>query len=84
MGLNVGDAMLGNVGTGENQSFTVVGDSVNVAFRLESLTKEKSAPVVVSRSVVDAADREFRFRDLGLGEVKGRKEPVSIWALELP
>lgn len=84
VGLNVGDAMLGNVGTGENQSFTVVGDSVNVAFRLESLTKEKSAPVVVSRSVVDAADREFRFRDLGLGEVKGRKEPVSIWALELP
>ncbi len=84
VGLNVGDAMLGNVGTGENQSFTVVGDSVNVAFRLESLTKEKSTPVVVSRSIVDAADRGFGFQDLGLGEVKGRKEPVSIWALELP
>ncbi len=84
VGLNAGEAMLGNVGTGENQSFTVVGDSVNVAFRLESLTKEKGSPVVVSRSIVDAADAGFRFRDLGLAEVKGRREPVSIWALELP
>lgn len=83
VGLNAGDAMLGNVGTGENQSFTVVGDSVNVAFRLESLTKEKGVPVVVSRSVVDSADAGFQFRDLGLAEVKGRREPVSIWALEL-
>jgi adenylate cyclase len=81
--LNAGEAMLGNVGTGENQSFTVVGDSVNVAFRLESLTKEKMSPVIVSRSVVESADPGFRFRDLGLAEVKGRKEPVSIWALEL-
>ena len=83
VGLNSGEAMLGNVGTGENQSFTVVGDSVNVAFRLESLTKEKTSPVIVSRSIVEAADREFQFLDLGLAEVKGRKEPVSIWALEL-
>jgi adenylate cyclase len=83
VGLNMGDAMLGNVGTGENQSFTIVGDSVNVAFRLEALTKEKSSPVVASHSITSAADPEFQFRDLGEAEVKGRKEPVSIWALEL-
>ncbi len=82
IGLNTGDAMLGNVGTGENQSFTIVGDSVNVAFRLEALTKEKSVPVMASQSIVDAASKTFEFRDLGLTEVKGRKEPVAIWALQ--
>jgi class 3 adenylate cyclase len=35
----MGEAMRGNVGTGDNQSFTIVGDTVNVAFRLEALTK---------------------------------------------
>jgi adenylate cyclase len=83
VGLNMGDAMLGNVGTGEIQSFTIVGDSVNVAFRLEALTKEKASPVVASRNITEAAEPQFKFRDLGLAEVKGRKEPVSIWGLEL-
>ncbi|MBI3735474.1 FHA domain-containing protein [Candidatus Sumerlaeota bacterium] len=81
IGLNMGDAIFGNVGTGEIQSFTVVGDSVNVAFRLESLSKEKGCVVIASRGVTECALPEFRFRDLGLAEVKGRKEPVSIWTL---
>jgi adenylate cyclase len=83
IGLNIGDAMLANVGTGENQSFTVVGDSVNIAFRLEALTKEKQAPVIVSKDITESAASEYQFHDLGEVTVKGRKEPVSIWALNL-
>ena len=83
MGINMGDAMLCNVGTGEYQSFTVVGDSVNVAFRLESLTKEKGCPVIVSHSLTEHAPNCYHFRDLGETEVKGRREPVSIYAMEL-
>lgn len=83
VGMNTGDAMLGNVGTGENQSFTVVGDSVNVAFRLEALTKEKKTPVIVSKGVMEAAGSDYQFVDLGEATVKGRKEPISIWALNL-
>jgi adenylate cyclase len=81
--LNCGDAILGNVGTGENQSFTIVGDSVNVAFRLEALTKEKNVPVIVGRGIVGAAGNEYQFSDLGEVQVKGRKEPVPIWSLNL-
>jgi len=81
IGLNLGVAVVGNVGGAEHQSFTVVGDSVNVAFRLEALTKEKGCSVVVSGSVTEHASGEFAFRDLGRAEVKGRTEPVSIWAL---
>ena len=80
-GINMGEAVLGNVGGGEHQSFTVVGDNVNIAFRLESLTKERGCSVVVSRKVTEYASGEFEFRDLGNAEVKGRSEPVSIWAL---
>jgi len=83
IGLNMGEAMRGNVGTGDNQSFTIVGDSVDVAFRLEALTKEKASAVLTSRSIADHASSQFRFRDLGTAQVKGRKEPVPICALEL-
>ena len=83
IGLTIGDAMQGNVGTGENQSFTVVGDSVNVAFRLEALTKEKKTPVIVSKSIMESATSEYRFQDLGETSVKGRKDPVSAWSLDL-
>jgi len=83
IGLSIGDAIQGNVGTGENQSFTVVGDSVNVAFRLEALTKEQKTPVIASLGIVEFAANEYQFHDLGQATVKGRKEPVSIWGLNL-
>src|SRR5262249_1454248 len=83
LGLNIGEAMFGNVGTAANQSFTVVGDCVNVAFRLEALTKEKGSPVIVSNGIVESAPGDYRFEDLGQAVVKGRKEPVSIWAVHL-
>jgi adenylate cyclase len=83
IGLNIGEAMFGNVGTDTNQSFTVVGDCVNVAFRLEALTKEKGTPVIVSNGIVESANGDYQFDDLGEAVVKGRKEPVSIWALNL-
>ena len=83
IGVNLGEAVVGNVGGGGHQSFTIVGDSVNVAFRLETLTKEKGRPVVVSQRVTAHASPEFRFSDLGRAEVKGRSEPVSISALEI-
>jgi adenylate cyclase len=83
VGLNMGEATLGNVGTGKNQSFTAVGDSVNVAFRLEALSKEKGAAVIVGRNIMEHARGSFIFEDLGLVEVKGRVESVPICALVL-
>lgn len=84
IGINMGDAIFGNVGTSSNQSFTIVGDCVNVAFRLETVSKEKKQPVIVSRNVCDIAESRFSFLDLGAAEVKGRKEPVPIMALVVP
>lgn len=84
IGINMGDAIFGNVGTSSNQSFTIVGDCVNVAFRLESVSKEFKRPVIVSRNVAELAEPRFSFEDMGAAEVKGRKEPVPIMALAVP
>lgn len=82
-GINMGVAMMGNVGTAENQSITIVGDSVNVAFRLEALTKQKQTSVIVSSHVVEWAGPDYKFLSLGETEVKGRTKPVSIYAMVL-
>ena len=79
IGINAGEVMMGNVGTGEVQSFTIVGDAVNIAFRLESLSKEKGHPLIVSDAVQQWAADEFELRELGPAQIAGRKEPVVIW-----
>jgi adenylate cyclase len=83
IGINMGEASIGNVGTGSHQSFTVVGDCVNVAFRLESLTKEKNRPIVLNREVAQWASTTIAFEDLGETRVKGRDEPIAILALNI-
>jgi adenylate cyclase len=83
VGISMGNALLGNVGAAGQQSITIVGDSVNVAFRLESLTKEKQAAVLVTRNLVEWASPDCGFQHLGQAEVKGRKKPVDIAALLL-
>jgi len=83
IGVSMGNALMGNVGTASNQSITLVGDCVNVAFRLESLTKEKNRAVIVTSNIAECAPAGYTFVDLGPAEVKGRKNPVAISSLEL-
>jgi len=81
VGINTGDAVLGNVEKRDPRSFTLMGDSVNIAFRLESLTKELGKAAIVSKEVSRHASSRFRFQDLGETQVKGRAEAVAICAL---
>ncbi len=83
VGLNLGNATLCNVGTPDHQSFTVVGDTVNVAFRLEPLTKANGCNVIVSKALGDWASKEYLLRELGETKVKGRSQGVSILGLEV-
>lgn len=83
IGLNVGPAIFGNIGTPETPSFTVVGDSVNLAFRLETLSKEKGEAVLVSKPIAENASKWFKFKSLGKATVKGKAEPVEVSSLIL-
>ena len=78
-GVNTGQAIVGNVGTAEQRSFTAIGDATNVAARLQSA----AAPgrVVVGAATADALGEGAVLEPLGLLELKGRGEAVEAFAV---
>lgn len=80
IGINYGRVTSGNVGSTERHNFSTIGDPVNVASRLEGLTKDLGRPILVTRAVVDQVPRGYRFEPLGPQAVKGHT-PVEVWAL---
>jgi class 3 adenylate cyclase len=82
IGINTGEMVVGNLGSEQVFAYTVVGDGVNLASRLESLTKEFNVPVVISETTYAAVKHAFHGRYLGEVRVKGKATAVKIYALE--
>ena len=82
-GIHCGDAVLGNIGADSRRDFTTLGDSANVTFRIESLCSGLNRPVLVSEEIKTRAEPEFMFDDMGPQPLKGKPEPVNIYALRL-
>lgn len=81
IGLHSGDAIVGNLGSDRLFDYTVVGDTVNLASRLESVNKLFKTRIIVSEETLKAAGDRFLVRELGLIEVKGKTVPVKIFEL---
>lgn len=81
IGLNQQEVFVGNIGANNLQSYTVIGDGVNLAARLQALTKKYAVQIIVSESVYRSCHQHFSFRKLDLVKVKGRLE--QIWIYEL-
>jgi adenylate cyclase len=82
VGLNTGVASVGNMGSELRYGYTAMGDSVNLAARLEGLNKEYQTRLLVSESTyAAAADSDLVFRELDLIRVKGKLQPVTIYEL---
>ncbi|MBI4788485.1 MAG: tetratricopeptide repeat protein [Chloroflexi bacterium] len=82
IGLNSGTVVVGSVGSDLRMDYTALGDTVNVASRLQSVAEPGT--ILVSRSVYEPTKPLFDFRELGSIRVKGRVEPVEIFEAIAP
>ncbi len=83
-GINTGKLIAGAVGTTERLLFTVHGDEVNIAARLEQLNKEHGTYILASEQAVNAGGAGLKCRPIGILKTRGRTAPVTVYTVIVP
>jgi adenylate cyclase len=81
IGINTGEALVGNMGSDQRFDYSVIGDAVNVAARLESSSKTLGKTVVVGDRTYKAAKYDYNFDYIDSITVKGKSEPVKVYTI---
>jgi len=81
VGINSGDVVVGNIGSDQRFDYSVLGDAVNLAARLEGQSKTYGVPVVLGDDTARHIDAEFALLELDRLAVKGKREAAPVWGL---
>src|SRR6266513_2363614 len=81
VGLNQGDVLAGNIGSQDRADLTVIGDAVNLASRLEGLTRGYGVDILIGTTVAGLIRDEFYLRSVARAQVKGKTEGVEVFTL---
>jgi adenylate cyclase len=79
IGINTGDAVVGHIGTPRRLGYTAIGDPVNLAARVEAMTREEQAEILITQFTYELVKFSVDAEPLGVVPVRGRKDPVAIY-----
>jgi len=83
IGIHTGDAIVGSLGSEQRMQYTAVGDTVNIAERLQEITREKKHQIIVSETTFNALYNEFPYMNLGPQSLHGKEHPINAYAILL-